>query len=381
MLSRPSIPGSLSGTRLTDNSNVRVVNHPPRLLSLPRYDIVPSIGCLLLAGLCLAETALGCCAVSASGVPAVNADQTVILIWDRERQTEHFIRRASFRSEGDSVGFIVPTPSRPQLEESGNKAFPYLAQITAPREPVHLELPIGCAAGPGRSYAHSVRLIEEKTVAGYHAVVLAADSGSALVSWLRDHGYAFTPDVAAWAQPYLEQRWYMTAMKIAKDRDNRASAAIAASALRITFKTDRPLFPYREPDSRHDAALLDASARILRIYFVAESRYEGRFPSSQDWGGTARWSRPMRSDQRSKLLQYLGLPESTGPAEAWLTEFEDHWPYSRAPGDVYFSESADQRRLSSDLKVTVDPTLAFALGLSLILPLLHLNRLRRNGKL
>jgi hypothetical protein len=356
---------------------MRIVNYPPELQSLPRYYRGSSLGCLLLFALCLAKTAPGCCAVSATGVPAVNADQTVIMIWDRERQTEHFIRKASFRSEGDSVGFIVPTPSRPQLEESGNKAFPYLAQITAPGESKHFELPIGCAAVPQSDYSRSVRVIEEKTVAGYDAVVLAADSGSALVSWLRDHGYAFTPEVAAWAQPYLERRWYMTAMKIAKDRDNRANAALAASALRITFKTDRPLFPYREPDSRHDATRLKASDRLLRIYFVAESRYEGRFSPSLSWGGKTRWSQPLPSDQRSKLMQHLGLPESTGPAKAWLTEFEDHWPYGQAPGDVYFSESPDQRRLSSNSRSTFDPTLTLALGLALILPFLRKKRSQR----
>lgn len=328
----------------------------------------PSFCCLLLSGLCLAKTASGCCAVSAAGVPAVNADQTVILIWDREHQTEHFIRQASFRSEGDSVGFIVPTPSRPQLEESGNKAFAYLAQITAPRKPMRLELPIGCSAEPSGAYAASVRVIEEKTVAGYHAVVLAADSGSALVSWLRDHGYAYTPEVAAWAQPYLEKRWYMTAMKIADDGDHRTSAALAASALRITFQTDRPLFPYREPDSRLDAAQLKVPDRLLRIYFVAESRYEGEFSPSQAWDAQTRWSQLLSSDQRSKLLQDLGLPESTGPAKAWLTEFEDHWPYGQAPGDLYFTESTNQQKLSSNLRVTFDPTLALALGLALIYP-------------
>ena len=103
--------------------------------------------------------------------------------------------------------------------------------------------------------------MEEKTVAGYlTAVVLAADSGKALVAWLQDHGYAYTPEAAAWAQPYLEGHWYMTAMKIAKTADGRVAPGVAASALRITFKTDRPLFPYREPDSRHDVARLHVSS-------------------------------------------------------------------------------------------------------------------------
>ena len=40
-------------------------------------------------------TARSCCAVS-SGKPVVNADQSVIIIWDAATKTQHFIRRASF---------------------------------------------------------------------------------------------------------------------------------------------------------------------------------------------------------------------------------------------------------------------------------------------
>jgi hypothetical protein len=334
--------------------------------------LIPSV---LLFGFGLARVADGCCAVSAKGVPVVNADQTVILLWDRERQTEHFIRKASFRSEGDSVGFIVPTPSRPQLEESGNAAFPYLAEITVPKTEGK-GMPIGCAAEMSKTnYSRSVRVIEEKTVAGYDAVVLAADSGKALVAWLQDHGYAYTPEAAEWAQPYLEKGWYMTAMKIAKDSGGRTDPAVAASALRISFKTDRPLFPYREPDSRKDAAKLKMPDRLLRIYFVAESRYEGRFSESQAWDGKPRWSGPLRDDQRLGLLKHLGLAQTTGPAKVWLTEFEDHWAYGKAPGDVYFSASSDQRRVArAGDGFVLDPTLAVALGVFLVRPIFRRHR-------
>ena len=335
------------------------------------------IGTLLLSFFCCAQTARACCPVSAPGVPAVNADQTVIMVWDRERQTQHFIRKASFLSEGDSVGFIVPTPSRPQLAESGNQAFQYLAQITARHARTPFQFSSGCSTMPTLDYAGSVRVIEEKTVAGYDAVVLAADSGNALVAWLQDHGYAFTADVAAWAQPYLDQRWYMTAMKIAKDPSKRAGSGLKASALRITFQTDRPLFPYREPDPSKDAALLHARDRLLRIYFVAEARYKGGFGSWRPWSGKTKWSQPLQPGERSQLLKYLGLPENTGPATAWLTEFEDNWPYSKAPGDVYFSKSGSQRMLSSKAAEPFDPTLILALGAVLIAPYLRKRRLSR----
>lgn len=125
------------------------------------------------------KSAHACCAVAAGGVPVVNADQTVIIWWDKSNQIKHFIRKASFRGGGESIGFLVPTPSRPQLEESGDEAFRYLANITAPKRFAGGGFPLGCSVAAPSNSIQGVRLIEEKTVTGFDAVVLAADSGKA----------------------------------------------------------------------------------------------------------------------------------------------------------------------------------------------------------
>jgi hypothetical protein len=49
-----------------------------------------------------------------------------------------------------------------------------------------------------------VQVLAEKLVAGFQAAVLRADSADDLVRWLKDHGYAFSPEVQAWAQPYVQ---------------------------------------------------------------------------------------------------------------------------------------------------------------------------------
>ncbi len=312
---------------------------------------------LCLLGFFYQDAARACCAVSRAGGTTINADQTVILLWDRERQMEHFIRKASFRGKDDSVGFLVPTPTRPQLEESGDAAFPYLAEITTPPPSYSPSFSLGCSvAQTNMPRVEQVRVIEEKTVAGYDTVVLAADSGKALVAWLKENHYAYTPEAAAWAEPYLEKKWYMIAMKMTKSATARDASRLAASALRISFKTDRPLFPYREPDSRRNAETLGVKDRVLRIYFIAEARYEGSFPNGQRWTGNLKWSRPLADAQRQQLLTKLKLDPTTGPAKFWLSEFVDHWPYGIAPGDVYFSRSENQQVVMQTTSPrTVDP--------------------------
>src|SRR3954451_5876569 len=74
-----------------------------------------------------------CCPAPPPGKPVVNADQTVIIIWDAATKTQHFIRQASFKSAADDFGFLVPSPNEPELDESGNDAFPYLYDITKPK--------------------------------------------------------------------------------------------------------------------------------------------------------------------------------------------------------------------------------------------------------
>src|SRR5690349_18712330 len=74
-----------------------------------------------------------CCPAPPSGKPVVNADQTVVILWDAANKTQHFIRRATFKSDADDFGFLIPSPSQPELNESGDGIFPILAEVTAPK--------------------------------------------------------------------------------------------------------------------------------------------------------------------------------------------------------------------------------------------------------
>ncbi len=310
-----------------------------------RTGIASLLAVVLVASLWPAVMfACGCAA--GPGEPVVNADQTVIMIWDAKSQTQHFIRQATFKSEAKDFGFLVPTPNEPELAESGDEAFPFLLKLTEPAtQTVARPIGFGCGCGGGPDMTPTaeadVTVLSEKLVAGFNAVVLEASSSDALVDWLKEHGYAYSPEIEAWAKPYVDAGWKITALKVAKDAEGDAKR-VSASALRMSFKTDRPLFPYREPDSTEYANELGARSRMLRIYFLADARYEGRFDDGAWKSSRVAWANKLSAPDRGKLLELLKLPESTGPAEFWLTEFEDQWPYEVARGDIYFSRDAQQ---------------------------------------
>jgi hypothetical protein len=159
----------------------------------------------------------------------------------------------------------------------------------------------------------------------------------------------------------------------------------------MSFKTDRPVFPYREPDPRSAAESLGARDRLLRIYFIGEARYRGEFTpdqrrtDNQVWTGRVAWTNMLGTDDRLKLLELLRLPATTGPDYWRLTEFEDPWPYRLAPADVTFVRDSDQsthRRepiyqyVSS--RVPMDATV-YALGAAVVIPPVWRRIRRRPG--
>jgi hypothetical protein len=300
------------------------------------------IAAALVLGGIPAQRSVACCAVAPDSRSVVNADQTVIMVWDAEKKTQHFIRQASFKSDAADVGFLVPTPSRPQLEESGDAAFATLRKITAPVESKAGVVPMSCSKAESRSESKSVQVIEEKRVAGFDVTVLTASNGKDLAEWLREHGYTYSPQVAEWAHPYVAGGWMMVALKVAKPQDGRAQPNLAAAALRLSFKTERPLFPYREPESAVAAKNLGTSDRLLRIYFIGEGQYRGTVGNDAAWSGRVAWSGDI-TRHRDGLLRDLKLSADSGPAQWWLTEFNDQWPYARAAGDVYFTRDANQK--------------------------------------
>jgi len=352
--------------------------------------LILMVPCLVALALLGRASVQACCPAPRSGGVVFNADQTVILIWDAAKQMQHFIRLATFASEEPDFGFLIPSPTQPELEEAGNEAFPYLAKLTAP-EIIRRQRPreSGCGCGSkeaglaGDAPPSSVTVLAEKRVAGFNAVVLEAKSADALVTWLKDHGYAYSPQIEAWAKPYVEQGWKITALKVASDAKEPRPGRVNAAALRMSFKTDRPLFPYREPDYGSQPTAMKQTARLLRIFFIAEARYEGTLTPQEPWTGRVAWAGQVKAEDKAKLLELLKLPPETGPATWWLTEFEDQWPYKVAPADVYFAKAKDQSSIKRNPEIIYTSWVlpadgaTYALAGLILLPLVR--RWRRSG--
>jgi hypothetical protein len=294
-----------------------------------------------------------CCPAFRQGADIRISDQNIIVIWDPVTKVEHFIRQAGFKrpkaqvsSEGEKeqsgFGFLVPSPTKPVVEESEAAVFANLEGAVQPEErkieewsvdlvPLILKPFMLSAAKEIRvsppSAAVDVRVLERKQVAGYDVAILEASDPSALITWLKENGYESRDALKEWAKPYIEKGWLITAFKYSEEADR-----VDVGAVRMSFKTDRAVFPYRVPlDQRIDTA--KGEGNLLRTYIVGPGRADGilgEHEAAMPWNvrSRVRYSRPIPTERwRALLGNSIPSADVDGMKGMWLTAVDDNtWP-------------------------------------------------------
>jgi hypothetical protein len=264
-------------------------------------------------------------------------DEQAVIVWDAAHHVEHFIRAAGFDSDAKAFGFLVPTPTKPELGELPDTMFFALRDAVEPKlryESSGIEL--GCMLAASKSgspqsidtAAPSVRVLQTAHVAGYNATTLAADDTAALAGWLASHGFADTPALDAWLQRYVTDHWTITAFVVGGD----AAAGrhnLATGAVRMTFSTDRPVYPYREP-----AATAASASRSLMLYVVSDRRYAATFAQTP-WIAKVMFAAPVTLPPELSAI--------AGTAK-FVTAFDDTG-VRNGTDEVYFAPSTDPAEL------------------------------------
>ena len=309
---------------------------------------------VLMATLPSAKTVRACGIAPPRGFEATVADETALIVYDSATKTEHFLRTAKFDTTSSDFGFFVPTPSQPELAEASADIFPILGKITEPitvYRTVRQEAGFGCGgaaapgtlSGVGATMPAGVRVLERKRVGAFDAVVLKPENSNALQGWLKENEYSKRPALEAWFGDYIRLGWFITAFKIA---GGTPSAASVNTPVRISFKTDVPVYPYREPLDQQQTRKGRYPPRMFRLFVLSDARVEGKLGRDDDatgFAGRTVWSKPVEAGLIAPALAAGKFPAITGD---WhLTEFEDSSDPRIGTDDVYFSKSNDQNQV------------------------------------
>lgn len=340
-------------------------------------------------------TVLACATLGGPEMKIVPVLQERVLIaWDASSSTEHFIRRISFDAAQHDLGFLVPLPSVPDISEADSSVFDRLekkiepTELTIPR-PISIiawlldramarisQMLTGAASVMGApDGSHFVRVISTTQLPGQTAVVLEANDAQALSSWLQTNGFVTRPDLAPWLQKYILAHWKLVAFKF--DPHSTVPQQFSTAAVSLSFKTDQPFFPYREPSDEWSKDATTGRARLLKIFFVGAHPVVGSLGAERtQWPGRTVYSFPLLST--ANML--LGATQAmTFGRFTWLTVFEDRSSPRPAAEDLYFDIRRSLLPIIPAPKIIWFP-IPIPIELILIAAFLYLTRQRKTPK-
>lgn len=275
-------------------------------------------------------------------LPNLAYEQTLVIL-DREQHRQHFVREVMFRTSRRPFGFVVPTPTRPEVARVAKSPFERL-RVRFPYRRAWPSIGTGSGQGfgsgkgrPGRS----VKILEAKRIGSFTAFVLAADDAKALADWLKKYQLVSTPEADTWLAHYVRMKYFYVAMRYdpPAEEDKVAIGRTKSETMRISFDSELAYYPYFEPDPPGGRAPDDA--RMLEVWYVADSK---SVPVAVRTRGKERsWVRPFEEGEsylkasRADLAEALGADATLLPkGELLVQRFADQKRSRVGFGDVVF---------------------------------------------
>ncbi|MCA9603197.1 MAG: DUF2330 domain-containing protein, partial [Myxococcales bacterium] len=251
------------------------------------------------------------------GAPRVTREE-VLIVWNERTQTEHLFVRSEY-DQRNAAGFIVPTPSEPEVTHFLSPVFEGLRGLVVPN-------PVEREAWTRETWISMWDLtqvwkdafpepppkIEPKKSKGPTVTVtpLSAKDAKAQAAWSAAHGLEMREAVSTWMQDYVDAGWVLTALDVERAPDARSDRALRTPVVRLSFKTPHPVFPYSEPSD-----VVSSPKRLLRLLVVSDARVAGALRGQRRWTSRVRYARPV---QDAHIFSDV-LPASEFPATPWLT--------------------------------------------------------------
>lgn len=324
---------------------------------MKRFVVLVAFFAIVAAHRDVSNQANGCAPAPPQGYEVSISEEFAVISWDPNTKLEHFTRVANFDTDAPDFGFLVPTPTEPTLTEvDGARLAGVLKRITRRRVRYETKYVTKYGLGPfpdllGRAGVSDtaaapnggVEVLGRHQVAGYEASILRAENADDLKAWLDDNNYPTTESIADWLKIYTEQSWIITAFKLSSPDEK---GGVKTRAVRMSFQTDTPFYPYREPNRELDSK---TGPRELRVFLLSDARYQGRVGKDGGWPAKTEWSGPMPDYRNSEVARAMQVEESSLPH--WLTEFIDRSSPRNGFDELYFDKSATQATVERPVKI------------------------------
>lgn len=273
------------------------------------------------------------------------AREKVLIVHDAARGREHFIREVAFRKADQRLGFVVPTPTLPEVAKVEKNPFTKLRErFQFASDAVGYGSGHGSAGFGGRGGGETVEVLKVEKVGSFTAFTLRATEAEALKKWLADNELTSRPAADVWLEHYVRMRFYYVALRYdpPPDARGRKYAPVAAETVRISFDTPVAYYPYFEPEIEHETR----EPRLLEVWYVGT---DAVVPVAQQLDAAEsparpRWVRPLRPGKKDPRARTRLVAALLDELEALLPEgelvvqtFQDQKRRRTGFGDILFA--------------------------------------------
>lgn len=292
------------------------------LLLAPGLVALPSI---VSAGFPPQPANAACCYFAAKDKDINQPGQKAFISWSPDTSTEAFTVQPKFEGNALDFGMVIPTPSRPKLDEMSRDFFANMALYTILMplpQPIYLGgspvtrggfravPPSGVMylAGAGAPRRSSVRVLEAGVVGSLDYKIIVADRSDDLFTWLKENKYSYGGDEAT-LQFYIKKKWFFTVMKIDSKQMKKSpdgSYLGEITPTRFTFSSKECIYPLK-------ITQLSVKDKTDALFYVQS-------PRQMDLAGDLSW---MHSYRAMYLTYMLGC--GVDPAQAKELQTRNQW--------------------------------------------------------
>jgi hypothetical protein len=293
----------------------------------------------LIAGLTVAILAPGstpgaCCYFSAKNADILQPAQKAFITWDAKEGVESFTVQPKFEGNALDFGMVIPTPSKPKLDEMPRDFFKMLAVYTILKKreqpqskllPVTLtfESPAQYGASPrsapsGGKRPVTIKVLEAGVVGSLDYKIIEAGRADDLYAWLKANKYHYAGDEAT-LDFYVKKKWLFTVMKIdtmqmKKNKDGSFTGEVTPT--RFQFASDKLVYPLK-------ITQLSVKDKTEALFYVQTS-YKVDLPGDMTY--QYQWVPMIQNAQGWYAKGIFGTNDLPGKADDWLKAIKDQTP-------------------------------------------------------
>jgi hypothetical protein len=236
-----------------------------------------------------------CCYFAAKDKDILQPAQKAFLTWDDKEKVETFTVQPKFEGNASDFGMVIPTPSKPKLDEMPRDFFKELAVFTI-LEPMDLSkykqllypksAPQEDSRGGADPKRSTVKVLEFGVVGSLDYKIIVAERADDLYSWLKENKYSYSGDEST-LDFYIKKKWFFTVMKIdpmqmKKKKDGSYEGEVTPT--RFTFASEKLIYPLKITQ----ISVKDKTEALFYVQAAHKVDLQGDFSYEYTW--TPMWS-------------------------------------------------------------------------------------------